>query len=257
MYPTIFANTPYAIDTWSLVTEVSIVVIAIAAVILKPRDLPVSKLGILCLTFILAMTGIFGGKIFFLCISKNYFHRVLHFSTINAYIMSIPDFYGALFAEILAMLAFVKLRPKRISFLQLADYAIPFIILQLSMKRIGCLLKGCCYGTTTNLPWGIYFGNAGVAHHPWQLYEFIYALAIFFVLVHLYRKNLSRGIVFFGALFIYGMARFFSDFLRHETIRAPGGLTYQQYVSLIAFVAAATGLLIVARKNKLESLKKG
>lgn len=57
--------------------------------------------------------------------------------------------------------------------------------------RIGCFLAGLddhTYGTPTQLPWGVDFGD-GIARHPTQLYE-IGFLAAQYLLIHLRRDAL-------------------------------------------------------------------
>jgi phosphatidylglycerol:prolipoprotein diacylglycerol transferase len=58
-------------------------------------------------------------------------------------------------------------------------YAIP-LALGIAIGRIGCFLTGLSdntYGTPTNLPWAINFGD-GIPRHPTQLYEILFLLAL-------------------------------------------------------------------------------
>jgi phosphatidylglycerol---prolipoprotein diacylglyceryl transferase len=58
-------------------------------------------------------------------------------------------------------------------------YAIP-LALGVAVGRIGCFLTGLSdntYGTPTNLPWGVNFGD-GIPRHPTQLYEIAFILAL-------------------------------------------------------------------------------
>ena len=58
-------------------------------------------------------------------------------------------------------------------------YAIP-LALGIAIGRIGCFLTGLpdnTYGTPTNLPWGINFGD-GIPRHPTQLYEILFLLLL-------------------------------------------------------------------------------
>src|SRR5215813_4117638 len=64
-------------------------------------------------------------------------------------------------------------------------YALP-LALGIAIGRVGCFLTGLSdntYGTPTQLPWGVDFGD-GIRHHPTQLYEIIFLL---FLLPLLYR----------------------------------------------------------------------
>ncbi|MCX6285158.1 MAG: prolipoprotein diacylglyceryl transferase, partial [Bacteroidetes bacterium] len=41
--------------------------------------------------------------------------------------------------------------------------------LAMAISRIGCLMAGCCFGTTTNLPWGINYGSSSMVYHSHML----------------------------------------------------------------------------------------
>src|SRR4051812_2815563 len=58
-------------------------------------------------------------------------------------------------------------------------FAVPLAV-GIAVGRIGCFLSGLSdktYGTATNLPWGVDFGD-GVRRHPTQLYESIFLIAM-------------------------------------------------------------------------------
>jgi prolipoprotein diacylglyceryltransferase len=58
-------------------------------------------------------------------------------------------------------------------------FVIP-LCLGIAIGRIGCFLTGLpdhTYGVATSLPWGVDFGD-GIARHPTQLYESIFALLL-------------------------------------------------------------------------------
>ena len=257
MCPLLFKDTPYAVETWELMMLIGFIVVLMLAIKMRPKDFPVSKSGFVWWMIFLTVIGILAGKFFGIYIRRHAFFGIMHVSFGTAFLAAGTDIYGAFTAEILGILAGAKLRRKRLSFFTLADYFMPFIIFDQAFARIGCFLRGCCYGTPTNLPWGRYFEEGDVLRHPVQLYETIYVTVIFFAMITLYRKNPAKGTVFFSTVGLYGVLRFISDFLRDETTRAAGGLTYQQCASLIAVAVAVTGLLIIKGKNKLESLKKG
>jgi hypothetical protein len=65
-------------------------------------------------------------------------------------------------------------------------YAIP-LALGIAIGRIGCFLTGLSdntYGTPTNLPWAINFGD-GIPRHPTQLYEIAFLLLLIPILYKL------------------------------------------------------------------------
>jgi phosphatidylglycerol:prolipoprotein diacylglycerol transferase len=58
-------------------------------------------------------------------------------------------------------------------------FVVPLCI-GIAIGRIGCFLTGLpdhTYGTATSLPWGVDFGD-GIARHPTQLYESIFAVLL-------------------------------------------------------------------------------
>ena len=72
-------------------------------------------------------------------------------------------------------------------------YAIPLAI-GIAIGRIGCFLTGLSdntYGTPTNLPWGVDFGD-GIRRHPTQLYEIVFLVALI-PLLYRVLKNISYG----------------------------------------------------------------
>lgn len=68
-------------------------------------------------------------------------------------------------------------------------YATP-LALGIAIGRIGCFLTGLSdntYGTPTNLPWAVDFGD-GIPRHPTQLYEIIFLLALIPILYQLLKR---------------------------------------------------------------------
>jgi len=69
-------------------------------------------------------------------------------------------------------------------------YTIP-LALGIAIGRIGCFLTGLSdntYGTPTNLPWAVTFGD-GIPRHPTQLYEIIFLLALIPILYPIIRST--------------------------------------------------------------------
>jgi prolipoprotein diacylglyceryltransferase len=68
-------------------------------------------------------------------------------------------------------------------------YAIP-LALGIAIGRIGCFLTGLSdntYGSPTNLPWAINFGD-GIPRHPTQLYEIAFLIILIPVLYQIVRS---------------------------------------------------------------------
>ncbi|MFZ0818521.1 MAG: prolipoprotein diacylglyceryl transferase [Candidatus Acidiferrales bacterium] len=147
-------------------------------------------------------------------------------------------------------------RHYRILLLRMMDIAAPAAAIGYGIGRIGCLISGDGdYGTPTSLPWGMSFPNGIVPTtervHPTPIYEFLAALAIFYVLWRLgartMRDDRAIGKVFALYLILTGVARFFVEFIRLNP-RVLFGLTNAQLAS-IACVLLGAFLLLRQRRQ--------
>lgn len=119
-----------------------------------------------------------------------------------------------------------------------------------AVGRIGCLLFGCCYGTPTQLPWGVCFPMAidggTIARHPTQLYESLFHLSFASLAAVGLGRGIWRGQWMPLYLLCYCVYRFLSEYLRPEP-RLLGTLTFYQYSSLV--IGVAMGLILWARRR--------
>jgi len=91
----------------------------------------------------------------------------------------------------------------------------PAAAIGIAIGRIGCFLRGCCYGTATSLPWGVNFGD-GIMRHPTQLYESVFAFGMFLYIQRV-KKNAKPGKLFDMFMISYFTFRFFEEFIREES----------------------------------------
>jgi phosphatidylglycerol:prolipoprotein diacylglycerol transferase len=99
--------------------------------------------------------------------------------------------------------------------------------------RLGCFRAGCCYGTPTDLPWGIVF-PAVDSHprHPTQLYEAAFHLGAAILMWWLQRRGMLRGQLIKLYILSYLVYRFFTELIRPEA-RLAAGLTGYQLAALV------------------------
>ncbi len=161
--------------------------------------------------------------------------------------------FGAVLGGALALV--VLARRFKMSLLLMLDVASPAAALGYGIGRIGCLISGDGdYGIPTSLPWGMSFPNGIVPTnervHPTPIYEFLAALAIFWILWRvgaLAMKNKSQtGLVFAAYLILTGIARFLVEIIRLNP-RSFFGLTNAQTASLISIVG---GVLLWASLHR-------
>lgn len=112
----------------------------------------------------------------------------------------------------------------------------PAAAIGIAIGRIGCFLRGCCYGIETKLPWGVNFGD-GILRHPTQLYESIFMFGLFGFLLYK-RKEAKPGYLFYLLMNYYFVFRFFEEFIRDNPRYLY--LTIFQYISIGALIFVNT-----------------
>lgn len=111
----------------------------------------------------------------------------------------------------------------------------PAIAIGVAIGRIGCFLRGCCYGKPTNLPWGVDFGDR-ILRYPTQIFESLFMLAMFIYLESIKnRKDIKPGQLLKILMVSYFTFRFFIEFIRAQDVVFLA-LTGFQIVSLIAII---------------------
>ncbi len=109
------------------------------------------------------------------------------------------------------------------SMLWLMDRLVIPVALVGALIRLGNLMNSEIYGTPTSMPWGFIFVRNGetIAMHPTQIYEMLYCLVTFAVLIYIYLKtNLyqRQGFAFGTALVIIFLSRFLLEFLKNDQV---------------------------------------
>jgi phosphatidylglycerol---prolipoprotein diacylglyceryl transferase len=111
------------------------------------------------------------------------------------------------------------------------DLFAPAVALGMAIGRVGCFLSEQV-GTPTTMPWGLRLSDAtlaripncpycrpGVALHPSFLYEIVFHLAMFAVLLFYLRPRVRvEGDLFKIYLFAYAVFRFFVEFVRGNLV---------------------------------------
>lgn len=131
--------------------------------------------------------------------------------------------YGAVVGGFLGVLIFARIRG--ISPLMFADAAAPGVILAQAIGRWGNYFNQELFGRPSDLPWAIRIAPENrpsgfedtAAFHPTFLYESIWNLLVFFVLLFIARRFASRlknGDIFLLYVSFYSVGRFFVEALR-------------------------------------------
>lgn len=164
--------------------------------------------------------------------------------------------YGAVLGAALGVWIYSKIR--KISFGYLTDVLAPGIILAQAIGRVGCTLNGCCYGIETSAFCAVVYTNPesfapiGIPVHPTQIYEIIYNLIVFVVLLKLRGRFKPDGSLFLIYLSLYSLWRFGIDFIREGTPFL-FGLHQAQVIALIILAIAVGFLSVRTRWVKREA----
>lgn len=122
------------------------------------------------------------------------------------------------------------------------------VAVAVAIGRVACFTGGCCYGTPTDLPWGVTFASSAasagglVPRHPTQLYEAAFHLLAAAALVWLGRRGMFKGQLIKLYILCYLGYRFVTEFIRPEA-QLWLGLTGYQWACL-ALAPVFVGLWI-------------
>jgi phosphatidylglycerol:prolipoprotein diacylglycerol transferase len=166
-------------------------------------------------------------------------------------------YYGGLIGSSLACLVYCLVR--KLPVWKVADVLAPSIALGYAFGRVGCLLNGCCYGRTCELPWAIHFPPGhepdGAPVHPTQIYDSLLSFGLYAGLAWLFRKKKFDGQVFAAYLLGYAVLRSFVEIFRgdYTVAHLHGGLTPAHIVSIgIFFVGAVLFWILRMRKSPAQ-----
>ncbi len=145
--------------------------------------------------------------------------------------------YGAFVGGILPFALYIW--RKGLSFWKIADMFCPYLALGYALVRVGCFLRGCCYGNITSSPLGVVFPYIdSFSRHPTQLYSTAINLLLFAFLLWAYKRRSFDGQVFAFYLLGYSVYRFVIEFFRFSQIMV-GPFTLGQIYTVALFAIAA------------------
>lgn len=160
--------------------------------------------------------------------------------------------YGGLIAAVIS--TFIYCRIKKLAVLNIFDFCSPGLLIGQMIGRWGNFVNAEVYGTSTSLPWRMTInGSDGV--HPLFIYESLWNLLGFIIILLFRNKKKTDGQIFFFYLLWYGAGRLFLEGLRQTQFILyviPGMLGISQLVALIAIIISLSALIYLHNvKNEL------
>ncbi|HEV2887641.1 MAG TPA: prolipoprotein diacylglyceryl transferase [Jatrophihabitans sp.] len=155
-----------------------------------------------------------------------------------------------------ALGAWIGCRRHQMDFGAFADAAAPGVLLAQAIGRWGNWFNNELYGRATTLPWKLQIHELDVVsgkasrdaaghaivlgyYHPTFLYEMLWSLAVFALLLWLdHRRLLGRGQVLALYVMGYTFGRFFIEALRADDANRILGMRVNSWVSILVFLAA-------------------
>jgi len=255
MYPLIEIGI-MEIMSWDLCLYLSYIVTTVLLIRNRPVDYPATRPQIFWGSLIFFFAGLLGAVLLHMLIHLDKFSGMPLDEALN----SLGTAY--LGAPILGLLfVWIYCREIKVSFLRAVDYIAPYLMLSRAFGRLGCLMEGCCRGIYSNLPWAQDFGE-GAYRHPTQAYALIAALSIFIAGIKAYpRLKPYKGAMLFMVILLYGIMRFFNEFLRIDSPELIGQFHLSNLAMLVIIAIGITGLYLIYRKAEekdrlLEGLKR-
>ena len=177
-------------------------------------------------------------------------------------------FMGGLIGGVIVFLIgyklFAKERDKRY-FWRIVEFAPACVAIAHCLGRLGCLMAGCCYGKLTDLPFPlgadmyIYVANQGYEWQhrlPTQLFEAVFLLILFVVLMYLILKDRKWSVIVYTMS--YSVFRFLIEFLRDDPRgKLLGFMTPSQTQVLLLFLVGVFFLILRLLKRYRPALMQG
>lgn len=202
--------------------------------------------------------GIIGARLYYVAFQFNdYKDNLMNIFNIRQGGLAIHG--GILFALIAA---YIVTKYKKVDFFKMTDVAAPSIIIAQALGRWGNFFNGEAHGGPVsyefikNFPLFIQNGMYidGVYYQPTFLYESIWNLSVFILLMLLLRKSKTSGIVFFTYIGLYSIGRFFIEGLRTDSLMF-GPFRIAQLVSLSGIIIWVVFLIFLKYRKKGISYK--
>lgn len=184
--------------------------------------------------------GIIGARLYYVVFEfDNYKNNIINAFNIRNGGLAI---HGGLIFAIGTALIYTKI--KKLNFIKFADVAAPSIILAQALGRWGNFFNQEAHGDAVSYEFIKHFpmfiqkgmNVNGVYYNPTFLYESLWNIIVFILLMVILRKCKRNGMVFFTYIGLYSIGRFIIEGMRTDSLMF-GNIRMAQFVSLMGVIA--------------------
>ena len=188
-------------------------------------------------------------------ISARIYYVIFDPSSLNGNILNIFKIweggiaiYGGLIGAVITALVYCRI--KKLPTLKIFDLCAPGLLIGQMIGRWGNFVNAEVFGRETSLFWRMTInGSEGV--HPLFLYESLWNLLGFIIILLFRKKKKADGQIFFFYGLWYGLGRLFLEGMRQTEFILyviPGVLGISQLVSLIVILISTTALIFLQKR---------
>ncbi len=270
--PELFQLGPFSLRWYGLLIAISVLIgLNLSGELARKKGLKKNLIN--DLLPILVLASVIGARIYYVAFEWRNYTGKNFWSSINFLNLNIPipsaieiwgggiAIHGALLMGTLSIIFFCRWRKE--PFWGVIDVLVPSVALGQAIGRWGNFFNNEAFGIPTNLPWKLFipYGfRPGIFStqdyfHPTFLYESVWNIFVFGILIFLFRKANKREITLPSGslsclyLITYSLGRLWIEALRTDPLClggvppfCEGGLRIAQLISLILISAGLVGL---------------
>ncbi|MGE4283695.1 MAG: prolipoprotein diacylglyceryl transferase [Clostridia bacterium] len=159
--------------------------------------------------------------------------------------------YGAIIGAVIS--TYIYCRIKKVNVLEVLDVGALGLIIAQAIGRWGNFVNQEAYGGLTSLPWRMEIydiqAQARIAVHPTFLYESVWNVAGFILLLWYRKKKKNEGEVFLLYALWYGLGRFWIEAMRTDSLYL-GSFRISQIIAALSVAASAFAIYMLRKRKK-------
>lgn len=211
---------------------------------------------------IIIICSIIGARVYYVLMDFPYYSK--HLNEIIAVWNGGMSIHGGLIGGILSGIILAKIN--KIDFFKYADVFSYGIVIGQAIGRFGNYFNCEAFGKPCSIPFlKLYippqhrpFGYENFSYfHPAFLYEALWDVIVFLVLILFIRKfaakkNLKSGTIFFSYLILYSTGRILIEWCRIDSVLSIFGIAVAQFVSALIIVLSIAFLIYLNKKKRQD-----